>query len=111
MAGKIIILTVLVTMVIAARSLDTNSVFNPCSDAKVKKHDGFTFGFAFSSKESFFNNQIQLSPCDRRLALGGTDAQLAVFRPKIDELTYLTINSTDFDPVRPSSSHFTLNCQ
>ncbi|KVI10748.1 uncharacterized protein LOC112506290 [Cynara cardunculus var. scolymus] len=100
MAPKIMLLTVMVTMVIAVRSLDTNSVFNPCSDAKVKRRDGFTFGFAFSSKQSFFKNQIQLSPCDRRLSLGGTDAQLAIFRPKVDELTYLTINGTHFDPAK-----------
>ncbi|KAJ9561216.1 hypothetical protein OSB04_006376 [Centaurea solstitialis] len=101
MATKIMIFTVMAMMMaMAVRCLDTNNVFNPCSDAKVKSRDGFTFGFAFSSKESFFDKQIQLSPCDRRLALGGTDARLAVFRPKVDELTYLTINRTDFDPVK-----------
>ena len=85
--------------VITVPSLDTNDVYNPCSDSKVQRWDGFTFGLAFSSKDSFFYKQIQLSPCDRRLSLSG-NAKLAVFRPKVDELTFLTVNTTDFDPVR-----------
>ncbi|KAL4555722.1 hypothetical protein LXL04_038350 [Taraxacum kok-saghyz] len=83
--------------VITVPSLDTNDVYNPCSDSKVQRWDGFTFGLAFSSKDSFFYKQIQLSPCDRRLSLSG-NAKLAVFRPKVDELTFLTVNTTDFDP-------------
>ncbi|EPS70295.1 hypothetical protein M569_04465, partial [Genlisea aurea] len=77
---------------------DTNPVYSPCSDAKVQKNDGFTFGLAFSSRNSFFFNQTQLSPCDNRLSLAGTNAQLAIFRPKVDEITLLTVNSSTFNP-------------
>lgn len=77
---------------------DTNPVFSPCSDAKVSKLDGFTFGIAFSTKGSFFMNQTQLSPCDSRLALPASDAKLAVFRPKVDELSLISILGA-FDPV------------
>ncbi|XAR59493.1 hypothetical protein NMG60_11015348 [Bertholletia excelsa] len=77
---------------------DTNTVFDPCTDAKVRRWDGFTFGLAFSSKESFLFNETQLSPCDRRLSLAGKNAQLAAFRPKVDEMSLLTINSSSFNP-------------
>ncbi|XP_042752412.1 uncharacterized protein LOC111895692 [Lactuca sativa] len=97
-AVKLMFPAIMMATVIAVRSLDTNHVFDPCSDSKVRRWDGFTFGIAFSSKDSFFSNQIQLSPCDRRLSLRG-NATLAVFRPKVDELTFLTIN-TDFDPAK-----------
>ncbi|GER42228.1 CSL zinc finger domain-containing protein [Striga asiatica] len=88
----------IVMMVFLANAEDTNHVFDLCSDAKVKKSDGFTFGLAFASKDSFFFNQTQLSPCDKRLSLAGNGAQLAVFRPKVDEISLLTINSSTFDP-------------
>ncbi|PIA52391.1 hypothetical protein AQUCO_01000336v1 [Aquilegia coerulea] len=78
---------------------DTNDVYDPCSDAKIRKSDGFTFGLAFSSKESFFFNQTQLSPCDSRLhLLGSSTAKLAMFRPKVDEISLLTVNNSDFSP-------------
>lgn len=89
----------LMTM-IPANAGDTNPVFSPCTDTKVQKHDGFTFGLAFSSRNNFFFNNIQLSPCDSRLSLATVGAELAVFRPKVDEITLLTINSTTFNPVR-----------
>lgn len=79
---------------------DTNDVFSPCSDAMAQKSDGFTFGVVFSSKDSFFHDQVQLSPCDRRLNLAGSNARLAVFRPKVDEISLLTINSSAVSPVR-----------
>ncbi|XP_020271122.1 uncharacterized protein LOC109846307 [Asparagus officinalis] len=66
----------------------------PCADAKVQRFDGFTFGIAFASKDSFFSGQTQLSPCDKRLSLSSNGAQIAVFRPKVDEISLLTINST-----------------
>nr|GMD02629.1 uncharacterized protein LOC109164916 isoform X1 [Ipomoea batatas] len=77
---------------------DTNPVFNPCLDTKIQKWDGFTFGLVFSSKDNFFFNQTQLSPCDRRLSLSGKSAPLAVFRPKVDEISLLTLNSSTFNP-------------
>ncbi|KAI3753214.1 hypothetical protein L2E82_25260 [Cichorium intybus] len=98
-AVKMMFPTIMMATVIAVRSLDTNQVFDPCSDSKVRRWDGFTFGLAFSSKDSFFSKQIQLSPCDSRLSLCG-NAKLAVFRPKVDELTVLTIKTTDFDPTK-----------
>eukprot|EP00257_Ricinus_communis_P016402 XP_015574568.1 uncharacterized protein LOC8275556 isoform X2 [Ricinus communis] len=89
---------VVTTMIMAANAADSNDVFSPCSDAKIEKSDGFTFGLAFSSKESFFFDHVQLSPCDSRLALFSKMAQLAVFRPKVDEISLLTINSSTFNP-------------
>ncbi|KAL5855683.1 hypothetical protein ACOSQ4_005485 [Xanthoceras sorbifolium] len=94
------IFTVMMVVVFAEAAADTNPVYSPCSDAKVSKGDGFTFGLAFSTKESFFMNQTQLSPCDSRLQLPTTNAQLAVFRPKVDEMSLISIGNTDFNPVR-----------
>ncbi|KAL2925515.1 Vacuolar-sorting receptor 1 [Bienertia sinuspersici] len=79
------------------KAIDTNLVHDPCSDTMVQRWDGFTFGLAFSSKESFYApDQVQLSPCDTRLQLANK-AQLAVFRPRVDEISLLTVNST-FSP-------------
>uniref|UniRef100_A0A7C8ZG14 Expp1 protein n=1 Tax=Opuntia streptacantha TaxID=393608 RepID=A0A7C8ZG14_OPUST len=81
---------------------DNNNVYSPCKDTTVQRHDGFTFGIAFSSKNSFFlnndskNTSLQLSPCDKRLSL--SNAQLALFRPKVDEISLLTINTSSFSP-------------
>ncbi|XP_031250875.1 uncharacterized protein LOC116108778 [Pistacia vera] len=77
---------------------DKNVVFSPCDDAKVKRFDGFTLGLAFSAKESFFLDQTQLSPCDSRLNLVTKPAQLAVFRPRVDEISLLTIENPTFNP-------------
>ncbi|GJM96024.1 hypothetical protein PR202_ga12826 [Eleusine coracana subsp. coracana] len=77
---------------------DTNGVFEPCSDARIQRGDGFTFGVVFAGYSSFFSGQTQLSPCDRRLNLASS-AQLAVFRPKVDEISLLTVNTTTgFNP-------------
>uniref|UniRef100_A0A0A9DZ87 Uncharacterized protein n=1 Tax=Arundo donax TaxID=35708 RepID=A0A0A9DZ87_ARUDO len=81
---------------VAAR--DTNGVFEPCSDARIQRGDGFTFGVAFAGYSSFFSGPTQLSPCDRRLSLAST-AQLTVFRPTVDEISLLTVNTTTgFNP-------------
>ncbi|XP_057954012.1 uncharacterized protein LOC131148311 [Malania oleifera] len=87
-------------VIVAAGSSDTNSVFQPCADAKVQKSDGFSFGIAFASRDSFFyNRSIQLSPCDSRLSLSSSNSQLSLFRPKVDEISLLTINTTtSFSP-------------
>ncbi|KAL6497729.1 hypothetical protein OROHE_026968 [Orobanche hederae] len=100
MVGRCIslVLMMMVMMVVLVNGDDTNRVFNPCSDAKVQRRDGFTFGISFSSRDSFFFNQTQLSPCDRRLSLSGKSARLAVFRPKVDEISLLTINTSTFNP-------------
>ena len=73
---------------------DTNRIFIPCSDTLVQKKDGFTFGLAFAAKESFYVNNVELSPCDKRLALSSKSSQVAMFRPKVDQITLLTINTT-----------------
>lgn len=79
---------------------DTNHAYLPCSDAKVQISDGFTFGIAFALRQSFvFNNSLQLSPCDRRLSLSNANSRLALFRPKVDEISLLTINTSSFTPV------------
>ncbi|KAM7499974.1 hypothetical protein LguiA_024388 [Lonicera macranthoides] len=96
-----IALTLLSTLAFYAESRsDTNRVFSPCSDATVQRSDGFTFGIAFSARSSFFlngNNSLQLSPCDRRLSLS-SNSQLSLFRPKVDEISLLTINTSTFSP-------------
>lgn len=84
----------------AALGGNTNSVYSPCSDTRIQRSDGFTFGIAFSSRASFFLNQtVLLSPCDRRLTLAAMNSQLSVFRPKIDEISLLSINTSSFFPV------------
>ncbi|KAF6143403.1 hypothetical protein GIB67_029572 [Kingdonia uniflora] len=88
-------------VMMVANGLDTNSVFNPCSDAVIQKSDGFTFGLAFSTKESFLFNNTLLSPCDSRLPLASMNAQLSVFRPKVDEISLLTIKGNTFSPGMP----------
>lgn len=72
---------------------DTNGVYDPCSDSRIQRGDGFTFGLAFAGSSAFFSGSTQLSPCDRRLNLANP-SQLAVFRPKVDEISLLTVNTT-----------------
>ncbi|KAK9287569.1 hypothetical protein L1049_015990 [Liquidambar formosana] len=91
------LMVVMIMNMIFAYVSNSNHVFDPCSDAKIQKSDGFTFGLAFSTKESFFFNHTQLSPCDSRLPLVSKGAQLAVFRPKVDEISLLTIKSRSFN--------------
>jgi hypothetical protein len=61
------------------------TVYEPCSDARIQRGDDFTFGLAFVGFNSF-SGQTQLCPCDRRLNLASF-TQLAVFRPKVDEIS------------------------
>ncbi|KAJ7534033.1 hypothetical protein O6H91_13G076600 [Diphasiastrum complanatum] len=75
---------------------DNNPIFNPCGDTQVQISDGFTFGLVFNSNGSFFQNHVQLSPCDRRLNM--FSARMTVFRPKVDEISLLTINTSTFAP-------------
>ncbi|KAK9122940.1 hypothetical protein Sjap_012542 [Stephania japonica] len=89
-------LSTMIAIFVVGRSSDSNPVFSPCSDAKVQRSDGFTFGIAFAQRSSFFLDQSpsqQLSPCDRRLS-SLSSGQIAVFRPKVDEISLLTINTT-----------------
>ncbi|XP_050365316.1 uncharacterized protein LOC126783824 [Argentina anserina] len=92
----IMLLLIKMTIFVADAGSDTNGVFDPCSDATIQRWDGFTFGLVFSTKDSFFFNQTQLSPCDSRLSLKG--AQHALFRPKVDEISFLSINSSNSEP-------------
>ncbi|TKY67491.1 hypothetical protein E2542_SST10385 [Spatholobus suberectus] len=93
---RVVVIAVMAMFV--ADAADTNDVYSPCLDAKVQRGDGFTFGIAFSGKQFFSQgNGPQLSPCDRRLDLASKGAQLAVFRPKVDEISLLTINRTTLD--------------
>ncbi|KAL3755528.1 hypothetical protein ACJRO7_002562 [Eucalyptus globulus] len=78
---------------------DTNRVYSPCADTTVQRSDGFTFGIAFAPRLSFFHNgSLELSPCDRRLSLSSATSQVATFRPKVDEISLLTINTSSFSP-------------
>ncbi|XP_022634068.1 uncharacterized protein LOC106756396 isoform X2 [Vigna radiata var. radiata] len=95
---RVVIMAVMAMFVVDAA--DTNDVYSPCLDTKVQKGDGFTFGIAFSDKQVFSpDNGPQLSPCDKRLELTNKGAQVAVFRPKVDEISLLTINRSTLDPV------------
>ncbi|KAI4334164.1 hypothetical protein L6164_018888 [Bauhinia variegata] len=100
MAVSVVLLMLAITLLtVDVEAANTNRVYQPCADAKIQRSDGFTFGIAFSSKASFFYNQShQLSPCDRRLSLASSNSQLALFRPKVDEISLLTINTSNFYP-------------
>ncbi|CAL5435865.1 unnamed protein product [Camellia sinensis] len=88
-------LTLSLLVYLAESRSDSNSVYSPCADTTIQKSDGFSFGIAFSARGDFFvNTSVQLSPCDKRLSL----SQLALFRPKVDEISLLTINTTTFSP-------------
>jgi hypothetical protein len=62
---------------------DNNPVYDPCTDMRIQRGDGFTFGLTFASSGAFFSGSTQLLPCDCRLNLA-YPSQLAVFRPKVD---------------------------
>ncbi|GLT60894.1 hypothetical protein SLA2020_336360 [Shorea laevis] len=95
MAAWAMLMVAMLVTAVGSDAADTNGVYQPCADTKIQRSDGFTFGIAFSSKESFYYNQShQLSPCDRRLSLASLTSQLALFRPKVDEISLLTINTT-----------------
>lgn len=96
-------LPLLLMMTVVESSDDTNHAYTPCSDTTVQLSDGFTFGIAFASRQSFvFNSSLQLSPCDGRLSLSNSNSPVALFRPKVDEISLLTINTSSFSPVSPS---------
>lgn len=90
--------TLLIVLSVGVRA-NTNTVYSPCMDTTVLKNDGFTFGLAIASNKSFFLNRIQLSPCDLRLQDNLRDGKVALFRPKVDEITLLLVNHTEFNPV------------
>ncbi|KAK7846536.1 uncharacterized protein LOC112019206 [Quercus suber] len=102
MAMAMAVLAMLLLMMTTTLDADnTNGLYQPCGDTKIQRSDGFTFGIAFSTKDSFYYNQNQshqLSPCDRRLSLATLNSQLAVFRPKVDGISLLTINTSSFSP-------------
>ncbi|CBI39123.3 uncharacterized protein LOC100249592 [Vitis vinifera] len=89
-----LMLSMMVMLLVFAESGDNNRVFSPCADTTVQKSDGFTFGIAFASRDKFSYNNTLLSPCDRRLALSSQNSQIAAFRPKVDEISLLSINTT-----------------
>lgn len=97
---QVLVIGVMV-MLFVADAADTNDVYSPCLDAKVQRGDGFTFGIALADKQIFFQegNGPQLSPCDSRLGLSSKEAQAAMFRPKVDEISLLTINRSALDSV------------
>ncbi|KAI4364164.1 hypothetical protein MLD38_020293 [Melastoma candidum] len=95
------LLLVLIAASLAVLCDNTNHVYSPCGDTTVQRSDGFTFGIAFSSRTSFFYNgssSVRLSPCDSRLGLSSSSARLAAFRPKVDEISLLTVNTSSFSP-------------
>lgn len=99
-AMTLLVLTFVASWLSGAQSSDTNGVYSPCSDTTVQRSDGFTFAIAFASRDSFFYNRSQqLSPCDRRLSLSA-NSQISVFRPKVDEISLLTVNASSSSLVR-----------
>lgn len=98
--NALLLLLLFIIVSLTESSSDTNSAFSPCLDAKVQRNDGFSFGIAFAGYSTFFiNSSLELSPCDRRLSLSSSNSQVAVFRPKVDEISLLTINTSNFFPV------------
>ena len=91
---------VLLLLAYVAAGDDRNGVYDPCADTTVRRGDGFTLGVAFAGRDAFFSGGVQLSPCDSRLGLANR-AQVALFRPQVDEISLLTVNSS-FDPVSSS---------
>ncbi|CAN8272293.1 unnamed protein product [Cochlearia groenlandica] len=89
---------IMMNIMMMANASDKNAVYSPCSDTTISKGDGFTIGVAISTKEAFFLDQIQLSPCDSRLGLASKMAQLALFRPKVDAISLLSIDTSKFNP-------------
>lgn len=69
---------------------------------KAQTSDGFTFSVVFSTEDLFIQEQVQLQLSDRHLAPAGSNAQIAVFMLKVDELSLLTVGSSIFSPVYPS---------
>ncbi|KAF2308296.1 hypothetical protein GH714_039919 [Hevea brasiliensis] len=95
------IIVAVVSSLLVVESGNTNHIYRPCSDTTVQRSDGFTFAIAFASRTAFFynnNNSLQLSPCDSRLSLASRSSQISVFRPKVDEISLLTINTSSFIP-------------
>ncbi|ESW17773.1 hypothetical protein PHAVU_007G267000 [Phaseolus vulgaris] len=93
------IVVVVLVAAFPADAGDNNRVFSPCTDTQVQRSDGFTFGIVFAPKDKFFlnnNSSVQLSPCDTRLSLSNSNYQISVFRPKVDEISLLTVNSSSF---------------
>ncbi|XP_019096520.1 PREDICTED: uncharacterized protein LOC109130887 [Camelina sativa] len=89
----------IIVMSVLIGASDNNAVYSPCSDTQISKGDGFTICLAISSREAFFLDQVQLSPCDSRLGLAAKMSQLALFRPKVDEISLLSIDTSKFNPV------------
>ncbi|KAF5737399.1 hypothetical protein HS088_TW13G00279 [Tripterygium wilfordii] len=95
----LVVSVIVLLMVMVVESSDNNHVYSPCGDTTVQASDGFTFAIAFASRTSFFyNSSQQLSPCDRRLSLSSSNSQIAIFRPKVDEISLLTVNTSSFSP-------------
>ena len=87
---------ILMVLVSVDAASDNNGQYSPCGDTTVARSDGFSLGFAFAGKTSFyFNTTQQLSPCDSRLGLSSSNSLFALFRPKVDEISLLTVNSTN----------------
>ncbi|MED6185466.1 hypothetical protein PIB30_057299 [Stylosanthes scabra] len=91
-----IAVVVLAVAAVPAFAGDKNGAYSPCTDTRVQRNDGFTLGIAFASKDKFFNGNVQLSPCDSRLSLSNSNSQISVFRPKVDEISLLSVNSSSF---------------
>ncbi|KAG2534706.1 hypothetical protein PVAP13_9NG077162 [Panicum virgatum] len=94
---------VLLLLAYVAAGDDRNGVYDPCADTTVRRGDGFTLGVAFAGRDAFSSGGVQLSPCDSRLGLANNRAQVALFRPQVDEISLLTVNSSSFDPSSNSS--------
>lgn len=103
-ASAVLLLLISAAAAVVVEAGDNNRVFSPCTDTTVQKSDGFTLGLAFATEQKFvFNKTLKLSPCDSRLTLTNGNALISLFRPKVDEISLLTVNtsvsSSNFNPV------------
>lgn len=77
---------------------------------EVSKFNGFTFGITFASKNFFFfKTSLQLFPCDNHLGFPST-SQISIFRAKVNEISFFTINFSSFCLVSSMSLYFFRNC-
>lgn len=102
-ASAVLLLLISAAAAVVVEAGDNNRVFSPCTDTTVQKSDGFTLGLAFATEQKFvFNKTLKLSPCDSRLTLTNGNALISLFRPKVDEISLLTVNtsvsSSNFNP-------------
>ncbi|CAI7882794.1 unnamed protein product, partial [Closterium sp. NIES-54] len=95
MAGSyasLLSLSIVIAALVLVQAGDRNTVYDPCKDADpVQKGDGFSFAIGFGGMSATWNKS---SPCfAETLQILPPGVEVAVFRPKVDELSLLRINN------------------